>query len=99
MLDTLNWSYDSEFSLMLLPMFIIYIYYVLLLTQRNIANLVHKWHQDDQIICSSHSPPLVSYYATTQLEMRTRALKRTKKTRDASFPMHVVLDVEGPWLV
>ena len=86
MLDTLNWSYDSEFSPMLLPMFIIYIYSVLLLTQRNIANLVHKWHQDDQIICSSHSPPLVSCYATAQLEMRTRALKRTKKNQGCFLP-------------
>ena len=59
---------------------------MLLLTQRNIANLVHKWHQDDQMICSSHSPPLVSYYATTQLEMRTRALKRTKKTQGCFLP-------------
>ena len=71
---------------MLLLMFITYIYSVLLLTQRNIANLVHKWHQDDQIICSSHSPPLVSYYATTQLEMRTRALKRTKKNQGCILP-------------
>ena len=72
MLDTLNWSYDSEFSLMLLPMFIIYIYSVLLLIQRNIANLVHKWHQDDQIICSSHSPDA---YQSTETKKKNLGMR------------------------